>query len=618
MPSGSITTTPGATITTSTSLTHTVLNNLGLPTMRVDEDAVGVRELRDLNDVVEAVGEQAIARNGFSNPMLDRHLIRSTAAVSSAAGAHTQVAPGWFVSPAGAAVTQQHGAFSVTGATPAAAMILTGATSVTTVDYYQYVPPYYAQRLAAGTDITVTFCIQNNTGASLTPLLRLDSSDTEGDRATVSNEVSEAADSAIANGAVGVRSWTVAVGDVTNFRNGFRLGLRFPSGALDGAGKSVRVGGAILVPGDTAGSWSAYRDVATLSNRAQRRHQMAGAADPTADNDSTEGYTVGSVWRTASSGDRFQCVRNIAGQALWVKLSPSTAKYGFFRHEATSGTAQGTNITAANFTEILDADSNWSVTSNRFANTAGRLYRVRAWGTSRPNNAIHSVEIDSATIGRFPYSFYSSNAYANNDATAALDSYALIWSGETHLDYYSVSGVSGIAYTLTSGVGSAPAASLGVEIYGFCEIEEIPVPALGNASVGYTGQLDAGSPVNRSNALICRLVIEENIVISVGGTWNLTSLTVQGVTLANGDYLLLIGQENPVENGAYRVNSGSLTANSAYNETGEQYAIAQITAGSGRGRTYLQRNAVTENGATLFLSGTQVWQMIECPMAYVD
>lgn len=99
-------------------------------------------------------------------------------------------------------------------------------------------------------DIIFTCYIYNDTGASLTPLFRLDSCDAENSK-TRTNRIDQSLD-ACGNASWTRMTWTFDGASVTNLKNGFRLGLRFASGSLDSGAKSIRIAQPTLTIGDAA------------------------------------------------------------------------------------------------------------------------------------------------------------------------------------------------------------------------------------------------------------------------------------------------------------------------------------------------------------------------------
>lgn len=594
MPTGSLTVTPGKVFSPATEeVDHTKLNLLAQPTMAVPANAVGLRELRAVTDLSTAVGDAAVVRNLFANPMLDRDIIRTTTAATCAVGLRTQVSPGWLTAPSGAAVTAQHGAFTVAGAVPAAAMIVTGDTSVTTVDHGQYLPPHLCQRLS-GEQITITFAIQNNTGASLTPLLRIDTSDTAADRATVTNEVSEAAASALADGAVGDRSWTVDLSTLNNWENGAWIWVRLPSGALSAGSKSVRIGGARLEPGAEAAAWQHYPDKGTHTSRWLRRHALHQTTVPGPTNDATEGWSVGSVWGH-SNGDRYQCTTATKDRAVWVKLGDRTQHYVFARYSRASGTNGGDTATAG--ANAWPAEAMTEVTDTTAAVTIGAsitvgsptYWRVRAVQTLFDSGvSLMSVRVRFDGGATRTYSANLLTTDGNTDLVHLKGIFPINYAG-TQLEMFIE------VASAKAGSGHGLAGSFGTEVYGFVELTEVAIPSLGRNTI----------PAHSDNGhMRVKLAITEPITIL-----DFIANTVQGIALGADDLVLITGQEDPAENGIFKYEPTNTRFVSQY---GKQYSLCEIDGGLHANAVYLQTLPVTTVG-----TNAQHWVRIAAPVLNV-
>lgn len=69
---------------------------------------------------------------------------------------------------------------------------------------------------------------------------------------------------------------------------------------------------------DYAETWGVYagEQAALLP-----KNNYAATANPTVNDDSGDGYAVGSTWFDTTSGDRFQCTNATVGAAVWVEVS---------------------------------------------------------------------------------------------------------------------------------------------------------------------------------------------------------------------------------------------------------------------------------------------------------
>jgi hypothetical protein len=129
------------------------------------------------------------------------------------------------------------------------ALKFTGDAAVSgTVDIMADVERARAGALAQ--EVVFTCYLYNDTGTSVTPNFRLDSCDAENSKVRT-NRIDQALD-ACGNASWTRLTWTFDGSAVTNFANGFRIGLRFPTGSLDAGAKSVRIAQPTLTLGDTA------------------------------------------------------------------------------------------------------------------------------------------------------------------------------------------------------------------------------------------------------------------------------------------------------------------------------------------------------------------------------
>ena len=106
------------------------------------------------------------------------------------------------------------------------------------------------------------------------------------------------------------------------------------------------------------------------------KSNTSATADPTANDDSTDGYVVGSVWVSVSTDDKFTCVDNTATSAVWIhhmdvdsentltgNLLTSSSSYNIGSVGTPWGTLYGTATTAqyADLAENYLADADYPV-----------------------------------------------------------------------------------------------------------------------------------------------------------------------------------------------------------------------------------------------------------------
>ena len=177
-------------------------------------------------------------KNGFINGNLQVWQ-RGTTAKSCPAATKTWRADRWFARPVGAAITYAQSATVPSGAIATYSALLTGAASVTTVDFGQRIESSDAitnwQR-----ERTFSAYIYNDTGSSFTPALRLNTPSAADDYTTNTNRL-DAPLQACPSGAWTQVSTTFTGSSYTNSTNGIELVLRIPDGSLTSTGKSVKI-----------------------------------------------------------------------------------------------------------------------------------------------------------------------------------------------------------------------------------------------------------------------------------------------------------------------------------------------------------------------------------------
>lgn len=232
------TVTPAITFTPSTNVTHAELNQAAQPQVAIPDGAITGAAL-NVPSVVAGLGEGASASNYFLNPNLAAvNWTRGTTAVSCPADTLTYRADDWWCRPAGAAVSYER-AQSGPDTKSLHSAQLTGALSVTTVDFGQDIASHLATALAA--PIVVSAYVYNGTGSSLAPLLRIDTADSLDDFSAVTNRYSTAASPAGATAQWTRHTWVLDATAFANMANGARVYLRMPSGSMDSGAKSVRL-----------------------------------------------------------------------------------------------------------------------------------------------------------------------------------------------------------------------------------------------------------------------------------------------------------------------------------------------------------------------------------------
>lgn len=222
--------TPGYQFSANEIITYAKLNSLGQPVVSLTTDLFNIL---------------SSFKNGFINGNLQVWQRGTTAksctntASAATAQAKTWRADRWFARPSGAAITYAQSSSVPSGAISTYSALLTGAASVTTVDFGQRIESIDAitswQR-----ERTFSAYIYNDTGAAFTPKLRLNTPSAADDYATNTNRL-EATLQTCSSGAWTQVSATFTGSNYTNATNGIEVVLQIPSGSMDGAGKSVKI-----------------------------------------------------------------------------------------------------------------------------------------------------------------------------------------------------------------------------------------------------------------------------------------------------------------------------------------------------------------------------------------
>jgi hypothetical protein len=74
----------------------------------------------------------------------------------------------------------------------------------------------------------------------------------------------------------------------------------------------------------TANPHGVTKDQVGLSNVNNIKTNLIGTDDPDADNDTTEGYSLGSTWMNIVTSNAFICVSNLTAAAVWIEITNLT------------------------------------------------------------------------------------------------------------------------------------------------------------------------------------------------------------------------------------------------------------------------------------------------------
>ena len=221
--------TPGYTFTANEVVTYAKLNSLGSPVVSLTTD---------LFNLILSF------KNGFINGNLQVWQRGSTTLsctnISSAATAKakTWLADRWFVRPVGAPVTCARSTSIPGGALAAYSLLITGDSSVSTVDFGQRIESIDAVTNWARVR-TFSAYIYNDTGSSFTPKLVVNRPGAADDYTTTINLRDHTLQSC-PSGAWTQVSYTLA-SSAGNEVWGLEVVLQIPNGALSTSGKSVKI-----------------------------------------------------------------------------------------------------------------------------------------------------------------------------------------------------------------------------------------------------------------------------------------------------------------------------------------------------------------------------------------
>lgn len=177
-------------------------------------------------------------KNGFINGNMQVWQ-RGTSARSCTAATKTWRADRWFARPVGAAITYERATSLPAGAVAAYSAKLTGAASVTTVDFGQRIEAADAQSNWIRQRIFSAW-VFNNTGAAFTPSLIIKTPSAADNYASNTQRFSETLQACPSGG------WTQVSADFDgalfiNAEFGVEVVLQIPDGALNAGGKSVYI-----------------------------------------------------------------------------------------------------------------------------------------------------------------------------------------------------------------------------------------------------------------------------------------------------------------------------------------------------------------------------------------
>lgn len=153
----------------------------------------------------------------------------------------------WYVLPAGATVTMQQSTTVPTNKLARFSLLVTGATSATTVNIGQRIEAANIPQITR--KVTFAAWIYNETGASFQPSLLLGTPSASDNFTTVNNRLTQTLIPCANNEWTEV-TWTVDISGYTNLANGLQVEIQIPSGSMNANTKKVYVTQVRLTPSD--------------------------------------------------------------------------------------------------------------------------------------------------------------------------------------------------------------------------------------------------------------------------------------------------------------------------------------------------------------------------------
>jgi hypothetical protein len=232
--SGSCTTTPGK-VWANNDIDDAALNQAANPTVRTDAESITDRELQ-LSGLLTKLSGRLIQPNFFLNgnfdlPFWDEGLTSQSAPLST----DTPVARFWFLNPGGAGLTYIADT-TVPDGRAFYSVKVTGAASVTQVDFGQNVPAWISRNIR--TWVVISAYVLNNTGSTVTPQLLISTADAADVFSAVTLRSTNTLQAVTASSTVWTQVYfAVDLSAVTNASNGFQFKFRVPSGVMVTTGK---------------------------------------------------------------------------------------------------------------------------------------------------------------------------------------------------------------------------------------------------------------------------------------------------------------------------------------------------------------------------------------------
>lgn len=449
-------------------LTAAKLNQLGLPSGRIRPGSVTAAEL-DVPSVAGALESVAAVRNHFIDPMYAAPWLTPAGVTVSGTTGNVLNSPHWFAQTAAGSVTYAREASSPDGSNLYSAKLTGDASATGKVWFGQLIPAAIAG--AMGDSLTVSVYIKNDTGAAMTPLLRLRGCSTVDDFGTLA-EITAVATTEIGNTLWGRVSTTFDI-SATDFLNGGSIEVEIPALSLNNGSKSVQIAQAQAERGSSVTNFVVPEHVS------EARYFSASTA-PAVTNDWTEGYRRGDRWLNTATGAEYVCrLPDPAGAATWTRVTPNPPIVILQHRKAqntTGGTSAATTWTRSEFShKVSDDQAICTLSFSEFTLPAG-TYDIEAmvpfYKVGQAQIRLYNVTDGAIQNNRVALPIYGSAAFADpsigNMAWSTIrDQFTIAATKTLKIDYY--------ATAPPTAYGLGLPANCGTEVYGQLKLVKLAV-----------------------------------------------------------------------------------------------------------------------------------------------
>jgi len=190
--------------------------------------------------------------------------------------------------------------------------------------------------------------------------------------------------------------------------------------------KPFTTGDFLPVENGGSGLTSVPTDYSVLGNNSTSlktiKNYLNASVDPTVSNDSSEGYSIGSLWVNTSSNTSFICTSNSVGTAQWSSgsgVQGATGPQGATGADGATGAQGATGADGGQVNSITSSDGNIDINSTDPVNLDINLYKfandklLSDTPSTYPNGYSYGL---NAGAGDFPDSYGTYQTFkANND-----------------------------------------------------------------------------------------------------------------------------------------------------------------------------------------------------------